>query len=318
MKKSNKACVFSVPRAVLNINKKYDYPIYRKVDEKIFRILLDKNNVYDERKDLFIRDENIEQVFIDVQDKLKYQDDIQEHISNIIDDDNISLNIKAGLINDIAKETVNDLFENELDFKKLQKVDNLLSNSIDFILKDDTALDTMLKITSYDYYTYTHCIDVSTYCMGFGLYLGLNKDDVKLLGKAGMLHDIGKKYIDRSIICKKGRLTKEEIAIVQRHPVYSAQMLQIKGEPDIRLLRIVEQHHEKCDGTGYPKGLQEHEIDDFAKIVSICDIFNALTTRRTYKDRMTTYDAIMLMYEKMGNELCLFYLEKFVKFLKLS
>ena len=174
---------------------------------------------------------NIEQVFIDVQDKVKYQDDIQEHISNIIEDESISLNVKAGLINDIAKETVNDLFENELDFKKLQKVDNLLSNSIDFFLKDDTALDTMLKITSYDYYTYTHCIDVSTYCMGFGLYLGFNKEDVKLLGKGGMLHDIGKKYIDRSIICKKGRLTQEEIAIVQRHPVYSAQMLQIKGEP---------------------------------------------------------------------------------------
>lgn len=318
MEKSNNSCVFPVPKSVLNINKKYDYPIYRKVDEKIFRILIDRNSIYDEKKDLLIRDENIEQVFINVKDKIKYQDDIQEHISNIINDNNVSLNVKANLINDIAKETVNDLFENELDFKKLQKVDNLLSNSIDFILKDDTALDTMLKITSYDYYTYTHCIDVSTYCMGFGLYLGLSKEEVKLLGKAGMLHDIGKKYIDRSIICKKGRLTKEEIAIVQRHPVYSAQMLQLKGESNSRLLKIVEQHHEKCDGSGYPKGLQDEEIDDFAKIVSICDIFNALTTRRTYKDRMTTYDAIMLMYEKMGNELCLFYLEKFVKFLKLA
>lgn len=318
MQEKQKEYVISVPKDFLNIDKKYDYTIYRKVEEKIFQILVEKDSFFDREKYYNLEDKELSHVYINVKDKLKYQEDIQTYISTIIEDENVCTTVKAGLITDIARETVNDLFEAEVTLKQLKKVDDILTNSVDFLLSDKSALETMIKVTSYDYYTYTHSIDVSTYCIGFGIFLSLEKEDLKLLGKAGMLHDIGKKYVPRDIICKQGRLSDEELVVVREHPKYSYDILKENGEKDQRLLDIVIQHHEKINGKGYPYSLVGEEIDDFAKIVAICDIFNALTTRRTYKDRMTTYDALTLMYRVMNKELCMNYLEKFVKFLKMQ
>src|SRR5690606_31861270 len=120
--------------------------------------------------------------------------------------------------------------------------------------------------------------------IGFGVFLGLNEQELTILGKAAMLHDIGKKEIDHEIITKNGTLTFEEFEIVKQHPQLSVKILKELGETDETLLKIIEQHHEKCDGSGYPYGLKEPQINDLSKIVAICDIFNALTTRRTYKE----------------------------------
>lgn len=318
MGRNERAVVFSAPKAILNVSKKYDYPIYKKIDDKKYKLLTEKNNTYDKNSCAFFKKDGSDMVFINIKDKIKYQSDIQEHISNIIDNDNVCMNVKANLINDIAKETISTLFEDDITFESLKDVDDILNHSIDFILSDELSMKTMLKVTSYDYYTSTHCIDVSTYAIGFGSFLNLEKKELKLLGKAALLHDIGKKDIDIKIIAKNGKLSSDELEIVKNHPTYSADILRTNGEKNTRLLNIVEQHHEKCDGSGYPKGLKSHEIDEFAKIVSICDIFNALTTKRTYKEKMSTYEAIELMYKYMNNQLSLSYLDKFVKFMKLS
>lgn len=317
MSQEKKDYVVQVPKDFLNIDRKYDYTVYRKVEEKIFQILVEKDNYFDREKYYNLEDDKISHVYINVKDKIKYQEDIQKYISQIIDNDEISTTAKASLITDIARETVKDLFEAEVTLNELKKVDTILDNSVDFLLSDKSALENMIKVTSHDYYTYTHSIDVSTYCIGFGIFLGLEKEDLKLLGKAGMLHDIGKSYVDREIICKQGKLDEDELITVRKHPDYSYEILKENGETDSRLLEIVLQHHEKINGKGYPQGLKGNEIDDFAKIVAICDIFNALTTKRTYKDRMSTFDALALMYRLMNKELCLNYLEQFVKFLKL-
>lgn len=210
---------------------------------------------------------------------------------------------------------MNDLFENEISTENIVHVNSIIDNSIHLILNDNKAMYSMIKVTSYDYYTYTHCIDVAAYAIGFGVYLGLNEYELSILGKAAMFHDIGKKEIDHNIIAKNGSLTYEEFEIVKKHPQLSVKILQELGENDEILLEIIEQHHEKIDGTGYPYGLKDKEIHDFAKIVSICDIFNALTTRRTYKDRMSTFYTFNIMFNEMKNKLCPKYLKKFVKFM---
>ncbi len=130
-----------------------------------------------------------------------------------------------------------------------------------------------------------------------------------------MLHDIGKKKIPHSIITKNGKLTKEEFEIVKSHPTFSVEVLKESGESNELLLKLIEQHHEKCDGTGYPKGLKEQEIEVLAKIISVCDVFNALTTRRTYKDRMSSYEAFKIMNNEMKNHLCALTLRNFICFM---
>ena len=107
---------------------------------------------------------------------------------------------------------------------------------------------------------------------GFGSYLNLDKQELAILGKAAMLHDIGKKLIPYTIIGKKEKLTHEEFEMVKEHPQLSVKVLRECGETDERLIKLVLQHHEKCDGSGYPFGLVEDEIEYLAQIIAVCDV----------------------------------------------
>ena len=316
---SQKEFVFSAPIEILDIKQSFDYPIYAKCDNRGFKVLVEKNSLYSKKECNFYKNNQLKKVFITVKDKIKYQTDVQKYITNIVDNDDISANVKAILINDLAKDTIQNLFEAaDISKETLTNVNTLLSSSIDFILKDELAIKSMLKVISYDYYTSTHCIDVATYALAFGAYLKLEKEELELLGKAALLHDLGKRKIDKNIICKNGKLTTEEFEKVKEHPTFSVKILKKYGETNQRLLDIIEQHHEKCDGTGYPRGLKSNEIDDFAKIIAICDIFHALTTRRSYKDSFDKHKAFMIMYEKMRGEICEDYLRAFLQFLKVT
>ena len=173
----------------------------------------------------------------------------------------------------------------------------------------------MIQVTSHDYYTYTHSVDVSTYALAFGSYLGLNEEELKAIGKGAILHDIGKKRVPIEIINKNGKLTDEEFTIMKNHPSSGIEILNEMGEESKITLAIVEQHHEKSSGNGYPKGLNEDEIHPFAQIVGLCDIFNALTTKRSYKEAMTTVEAFSIMYKHMSADLNLKLLTKFIKFM---
>lgn len=304
-----------ISKDILKHNECYEFNIYVEIEDKVFSVLLKKDTPFDTQKKSFLVTKNITAVFIKTEDKKLYQTYIAKNITSIIDDPLINLDTKTSYINQIAAEAMNDLFENEITTENITQVDSIIDNSIHLILNDSKAMYSMLKVTSYDYYTYTHCIDVAAYAIGFGVFLGLNEYELSILGKAAMLHDIGKKDIDHDIITKNGSLTYEEFEIVKKHPQLSVKILQDIGETDEILLEIIEQHHEKINGTGYPYGLKDKEIHDFAKIIAICDIFNALTTRRTYKDKMSTFNTFNIMFNEMKNTLCPKYLKKFVKFM---
>lgn len=290
------------------------YSIYRQVDEKLFSLILKKEQLLDPTLDLsFLRDST--PIYIKSSERRHYQQYIQKNISEILDDVQIDLDSKATLINHIATETMNDLFESDVTSENLVKIDTVINNTIKLMLSEYKALYSMLKVTSYDYYTYTHCIDVATYAIAFGIYLKFDQEDLEVLGKAAMLHDLGKKEIASDIITKNAKLTQEEFEIVKSHPSHSVNILKELGEENDQLLLAIEQHHEKCNGEGYPMGLKADEICEFAKIVSICDVFNALTTRRTYKDRMSSFSAFEIMCSEMKHDLSKEHLLQFIKFM---
>ncbi len=298
---------------LLKKDEHYPFNIYKEIEEKIFVCILPKHTLLTD--ELFLKEADNSKLFIKAEDKLLYQIYLKDNISTLLDDPNIHLDTKASFINQIAAEAMNTLFESEINKEHITQIDTIIDNSVQLILQDNKAMYSMLKVTSYDYYTYTHCIDVAAYAIGFGVFLGLNEQELTVLGKAAMLHDIGKKEIDHRIITKNGTLTFEEFEIVKQHPQLSVKILKELGETDETLLQIIEQHHEKCDGSGYPYGLKEPQIHDLSKIVAICDIFNALTTRRTYKERMNSFFAFNIMFNEMKNKLSASYLKKFILFM---
>lgn len=317
MKSSDTSYTMFTPivKETLQKGESYPYNIYRQIDEKIFSLLLKKDEIFSISPQCFLVDENISNLYIKSSDKPKYQGYIQKHISDILENNTIPLDAKASLIKEIATVTMYDLFQSDVNSENLLKINTLVNNSIKLILTDKNAMYSMLKVTSFDYYTYTHCIDVATYALGFGCYLQLELDELNTLGKAAMLHDLGKKNIPYEIITKNGKLSIDEYELIKEHPLHSVKILKQTGETNEKLLTLIAQHHEKCDGTGYPYQLKEDEIDTLSKIIAVCDVFNALTTQRTYKDRMSSYDAFKIMCNDMNQHLCKKTLKNFINFM---
>ena len=138
---------------------------------------------------------------------------------------------------------------------------------------------------------YSHSLNVGLISRALGKWLQLPLEDVNTLTLAGLLHDIGKTQIPPEILNKPGKYTDEEYAIMKTHPVHGKKILNDKGF-DPRILYAALQHHERCDGSGYPRGLEEDEIDDFASIVAIADVYDAMTSARAHRDPLCSFQVI--------------------------
>lgn len=146
-------------------------------------------------------------------------------------------------------------------------------------------------IKNTDDYTFSHSLNVSLLCNMFSKWLNLSEEETEDLTIAGLLHDIGKLKIDPKILNKKGKLTDEEFEEIKKHPVLGYEIVKDMDLP-AQIKEAVLMHHEKINGTGYPSGLKGEEISNYAKIVSICDIYDAMTSTRTYRKRFCPFQVI--------------------------
>jgi putative nucleotidyltransferase with HDIG domain len=152
-------------------------------------------------------------------------------------------------------------------------------------------LEMLHGIRNYDDLTYVHSLNVSLICSIFGSWLRLSPEDIKILTLGGLLHDIGKMLIPKEIIHKVGKLTPEEFKVVKTHTIKGYQAL--KDYPvDIRVKYATLMHHERCDGSGYPNGFIAEQIDDFAKIIAIADVYDAMTSNRRYRNAICPFDVV--------------------------
>jgi HD-GYP domain-containing protein (c-di-GMP phosphodiesterase class II) len=146
-------------------------------------------------------------------------------------------------------------------------------------------------ISAKDTYTLGHSERVSTYAVMIGEALNLSLNEISTLQYAGLLHDIGKIEIPKTVLNKTGRLTYDEFELVKRHPVYSANILESLSDID-QLVDFVKHHHERYDGTGYPSGLCGNQISLGARVLCIADSFDAMISERPYCRAMNTDDAL--------------------------
>jgi putative nucleotidyltransferase with HDIG domain len=159
-------------------------------------------------------------------------------------------------------------------------------------------MEILTNIRYFDDSTYAHSLNVAMLANIFGRWMHYGDDDLKLLTVAGMLHDIGKILIPPEIIKKPAKLTNEEFEIIKQHPQKGYDLL-ISRNVDVRIAQAALMHHEKCDGSGYPLGVKGDKISDLAKIMTIIDIYEALTANRCYRDGICPFEVIR-MYEDEG------------------
>lgn len=176
-------------------------------------------------------------------------------------------------------------------------VDEMLANVNNILTKTRNPLhllDMMQCMRGFDDSTYTHSLNVALICHVIGSWLNFSQDDLNLLTTCGMLHDIGKLQIPPEIITKPGKLTDEEYQMIQSHPQFGYDILKDK-DVDERVPIAALQHHERYDGKGYPNKLSGNEIHYFSAIVSVADVYDAMTADRCYRKGICPFEVISML-----------------------
>lgn len=196
-----------------------------------------------------------------------------------------------------VKVIINDLAAGRrLDNEKINEISSSLYENM---YSNIAITECLNKIKSVDEYTYSHCINVSLYSMLIGKWLEFPESEIKLLMFAGIIHDVGKSKIPINILNKKGPLTHEEFEVIKMHPLFGFEIIKDNTGINKKVKDAVLMHHEKENGTGYPFGIKSVSISSFAKIISIADAFDALTSERVYKKRQTPFDTFR-EFERIG------------------
>lgn len=203
---------------------------------------------------------------------------------------------QACALREMSKIVVKDVLNDPRSGENINRANQTVDSLVEFILDNETSFYSLMKITGHDYYTYVHSMNVCTFCVALGQKIGLRKSpDLEMLGLGAMLHDVGKSLVNPRLINKPGRLTREEFAKMKDHVLLGVNILKENHNLPDKTLELVAQHHEKMTGIGYPYGLKSDQIDLFGRISSIVDIYDALTTERSYKKALTPFEALSFL-----------------------
>ena len=250
-----------------------------------------------------VRLREIESLYISDAEYEKYELYAQNHLNTIATNKEIPFAEKVDIIYDKASSVMDELFHNPDALGNMEKSQAIVGGFVNIVLQDEATLASIMKIAAHDYYTHTHSINVSIYSLSLAKFIGLKDKDLEDMGMSSMLHDLGKSKVDWDIINKNGKLTDAEFNSMKKHPGSGYEIALEMGITDKRVLAGIRSHHEKLDGTGYPDGLKDKEISLFPRIIGVCDVFDALTTKRSYKDAMTSFEAISIMKKHMQGHL---------------
>ncbi len=173
-----------------------------------------------------------------------------------------------------------------------------ISNSV---MRNPGALISLARLKIADDYTYMHSVAVCALMIALSRQLGLDEQQTRDAGMAGLLHDLGKAMIPMEILNKPGKLTDEEFALVKTHPEEGYKLL-LEGKGISEIAKdVCLHHHEKIDGSGYPKGLNGESMSLYAKMGAVCDVYDAVTSNRPYKAGWDPAESIKRMAEWKGH-----------------
>lgn len=188
------------------------------------------------------------------------------------------------LLNALIK-TVNGLLMEE----SVDNTEELLKGILTLLSKRryaDRSIKLMHEVYRLDYDTFVHSLNVAMISHELASWLNWSEEDVECATLCGLLHDVGKLRVEYAILMKPGRLTEAERLNMQEHPMLGFELLKKCQAVDEHIRKVAMQHHERCDGSGYPYGLVGEQIDRFARVVAIADVYDAMTADRVYRDAM--------------------------------
>ena len=194
------------------------------------------------------------------------------------------------------RDALNDVVEKntKLDFQAL--LDNVY-NVLEHNNGPASLFDMLHNMREYSDSTFTHCMNVALICNTFAGWMHFSEEDTRMVTLCGLMHDIGKLMVPLDILNKPDKLTEDEFNIIKKHPVNGYKTLVSQNvNPIVCTAALL--HHEKCDGSGYPYGLKGERLDRFTKMVTIADIYDAMTSARIYRGPLCPFKVVELFEEE--------------------
>ncbi|MCP4914315.1 MAG: HD domain-containing protein [Oligoflexia bacterium] len=243
------------------------------------------------------------------------------YLKSLVKNENASDTQKAEVIKDSAIVYLDRIFDEDKEFTNevLEETIEGCRESVESMVEVIKGYDIsevqglIANLSFHDFYTYDHSINVSMYSISIfqALKPNASKAELVIAGMGGLLHDLGKVKISTKIINNPGKLSEEDFSVIKKHPEYGHELMEShcescsgEGEVDFEIIkRVILEHHENYNGTGYPYGLKGDDIHVFARITAIADFYDAITTKRSYHEVLSTEDAIQVMSRSVGRKI---------------
>ncbi len=241
-----------------------------------------------------------EHVYISTRDHQKYYDAIESSLNEIVSDKKIALKQKCDVLYATTMALTKEITKSPPEGKTITKAEKLTESTIKLILNNPKAFQYLFKVSNHDFFTATHMSNVSILLVSFAEKIGIR--DIRLLhdiGTGGMLHDIGKVFIPNDLLNSTEKLTTEEFDLIKGHVQRGLDHLREKADLSENVIKLVAEHHEKMDGSGYPNALQTDEISIFGRMITIVDMFEAMTSVRPYRDKSFSPEQAMDIIAEM-------------------
>jgi HD-GYP domain-containing protein (c-di-GMP phosphodiesterase class II) len=217
----------------------------------------------------------------------------------------ISMKLRRKAITAIEKHfdefEANRHFSNVLVLEKAAKSLIKLIREIQEEIKDSQDLLALLSdVYAYDDYIFTHSLNVTMYSLAIGMKLRLKDHELESLGLGAILHDVGKVKIPEEILMKPTKLSDDEFLQVKKHAVEGFELLRRIPSVTLVAAHCAYQHHERLNGSGYPRGITGQDIHPFGKIIAVADVFDAVTSNRIYRQAMLPHEGLEILYSGSG------------------
>jgi HD-GYP domain-containing protein (c-di-GMP phosphodiesterase class II) len=253
-----------------------------------------------------------EDLFFHQDDRDQYFSQVSKRLKKLVDNDRAPLNRKVQKIYGVSKELMQEFFDYNASDSVLGVADEVLEMMEGVVSESGQGFACLAEHLVRDYYVYTHSVNVAMYCISYGIQMKMNKADIHALGLGGMFHDLGLSRIPDEIIYKKGSLDEEETRKLQEHPKIGLEILKGMNRYGLPVMKIVAQHHENCNGTGYPKGSSKKDISLLSRICKVADVYDSLVSPKKFRRAMSTMEALTEMTQNMRDTFDLEIIRNFI------
>ncbi len=224
---------------------------------------------------------------------------LSDEVARVLADTGTSTEEKYVNLYTTTAVAMSEVFKSRLTDPGLDALTDYVACTASFVTTSPSAVVSLQHLMAHDYTTYAHCASVYIHAIALAASMRpLGEEMLRQLGLGAILHDIGKTRISADILQKPGPLSDEEWKQMKRHPQFGVKMLRELTHVPLLAQTITAQHHERCDGSGYPLGLTRSQINPLTHIVIVADMYDALTKARTFRPAHSLFEALQIMKDE--------------------